>query len=105
MSRCWCSGYYLRRWAAGTEHNVEVLDEDLCEDVDGGQSAEGHRAVTWPHQVDPKHAGQVRRTHPVHDALLGHLMRNLTSLHMYYSRQTVYYILVRADSRYLTLIS
>lgn len=107
-SRCWCSGYHLRRWAAGTKHSVEVLDEDLSEDVDGGQSAKGHGAVTRPHQVDPKHAGQVRRTHPVHNALLGHLMRNPTSLHTYYCRPTAYFMSM-SDwyflSRYDTLIS
>lgn len=52
---------------------MEVLDEDLGEDVDGRQSADRHRAVTRPHQVDPKHAGQVGRAHPVDDALLRHL--------------------------------
>lgn len=31
---------HLSRWAAGAEHGVKVLDEDLCEDVDGSQSAE-----------------------------------------------------------------
>lgn len=50
-----------------------VLDQDLGEDVDGGQGAERHGALTRPHQVDPEHAGQVGGAHPVNDALLGHL--------------------------------
>lgn len=50
-----------------------MLDEDLSEDVDGSQSAQRDGSVTRPHQIDPKYAGQVSWTHPVHETLLRHL--------------------------------
>lgn len=71
--RAGASGCYLCSWAAGAEHGVEVFDEDLGEDVDGHQGAQRDGAVSRPDQVHPEHAGQVRRTHLVHDALLRHL--------------------------------
>lgn len=69
------SGCYLSRWAAGAEHGVEVFDEEFGEDVDRHQSSERDRTVTRPNKVYPEDTGQVRRTHLVHDALLGHLRR------------------------------
>lgn len=71
--RAGASGCYLCSRAAGAEHGVEVFDEDLGEDVDGHQSAQRDGAVSRPDQVHPEHAGQVRRTHLVDDALLRHL--------------------------------
>ena len=53
---------------------MAVLDEDLGEDVDGGQGGEGHATLWGPQQVDPQHARQVGRAHLVHDALGGHLL-------------------------------
>ena len=53
---------------------MAVLDEDFCEDVDGGQGREGHAALRGPQQVNPQHARQVGRAHLVHDALGGHLL-------------------------------
>lgn len=50
-----------------------MLDEDLREHVDGGQSAQGDGAVTGPHQVHAENTRQVRRRHLVDDALLTHL--------------------------------
>ncbi len=75
VSRCCAagSGCYLCRWAAGAEHGVEMFDEDLGEDVDGGQGGQRDRTLTRPNQVHPEHAGQIGRTHLVHDALLRHL--------------------------------
>lgn len=67
------SGCYLCRRAAGAEHGVEMFDEDLGEDVDGGQSGQRDRTLARPNQVHPEHTGQIRRTHLVHDALLRHL--------------------------------
>lgn len=52
-----------------------MLDEDLRKDVDGRQGVQRDGAVTGPHQVDPEHTGQVRRTHLVDEALLRHLRR------------------------------
>ncbi len=68
------SGCYLCRWAAGAEHGVEMFNEDLGEDVDGSQRRQRDGAVTRPQQVHSEHAGQIRRTHLVHDALLRHLV-------------------------------
>lgn len=67
------SGHHLCRWAAGAEHGVEVLDEELSEDVDGGQSGQGDGAVTRPDQVHAKNTRQVRWRHLVYDAFLRHL--------------------------------
>ena len=67
------SGGHLGGGAAGAEHGVEMLDEDLGEDVDGGQRRQRDGAVTRPQQVHAEHAGQVGRTHLVLDAPLGHL--------------------------------
>ena len=59
------------------EDGVAVLDEDLGEDVDGPQGCQAHGPLGGPQQVDPQHAGQVGGAHPVHDALLGHLLAQL----------------------------
>ena len=57
---------------------MEMLDEDLGEDVDGGQGAQGDGLVTRPDQVHAKNTRQVRRTHPVHETLLAHLVGQVT---------------------------
>lgn len=49
-----------------------MLDEDLGEDVDGGQSGQRDRTVTRPDQVHPEHTGQIGRAHLVHNALQRH---------------------------------
>lgn len=67
------SGHHLCRWAAGAEHCVDVLDEELSEDVDRGQSGQGDGAVTRPDQVHAKNTRQVRWRHLVYDAFLRHL--------------------------------
>lgn len=67
------SGNHLCRWAAGAEHCVDVLDEELSEDVDRGQSGQGDGAVTRPDQVHAKNTRQVRWRHLVYDAFLRHL--------------------------------
>lgn len=59
---------------------MEMLDEDLRKDVDGRQGVQRDGAVTGPHQVDPEHTGQVRRTHLVDEALLRHLRRTRQTL-------------------------
>ena len=55
------------------EHGVAVLDENLGEDVDGGQGGEGHAPLGGPQQVHAQHTRQVGGAHLVHDALHGHL--------------------------------
>lgn len=67
------SGQQLLGSWPGAEHHRVMLDDELREDVDGGQGAERHRAVVGPNQVDAKHTGQVGRAHLVDDALLRNL--------------------------------
>jgi len=61
------------RGAAGPEHGVEVLQQDLGEQVDLVQVLQRQRAGRRPQQTDPEHTGQAGAAHPVLEAVLGHL--------------------------------
>lgn len=52
-----------------------VLDEQLGEQVQGHEGAQGRRSLGRPDQVQPKDAGQVGAVHFVKNALLGHLVQ------------------------------
>lgn len=53
-----------------------VLDEQLGEQVQGHEGAQGRRSLGRPDQVQPKDAGQVGAVHFVKNALPGHLGEN-----------------------------